>query len=54
VTTIHVGDAFILSKLLIMLMGFPRLGVAFDTMTAHEYTRIKLKNVCHAWYVVSQ
>jgi len=31
-------SAFIHSKLLIVLMGFPRLGAAFYTQTAHEST----------------
>jgi hypothetical protein len=30
--------AFILAKLLIVRMGFPRLGSAFYTDAAHEYT----------------
>jgi len=46
--------AFILSKLLIALMGFPRLGASFSTQTTHECTQSKLKEVRHAWYVVSQ
>jgi len=46
--------AFILSKLLIALMGFPRLGAAFYTETAHECTYSQLYDVRHAWYVVPQ
>jgi len=46
--------AFILSKLLIALMGFPRLGAAFYPETAHECTQSKLYDVRHAWYVVPQ
>jgi len=46
--------AFILSKLLIALMGCPRPGAAFYTETAHECTQSQLYDVCHAWYVVLQ
>jgi len=46
--------AFILSKLLIALMGFPRLRTAFHPETTHEYTQSKLNNLHHAWYVVVQ
>ena len=46
--------AFILSKLLIALMGFPRLDAAFYTETAHECTQSQLYNVRPAWYVVPQ
>jgi len=46
--------AFILSKHLIALLGFPRLGTAFYTQTAHECAYSKLNDVRHAWYVVSQ
>ena len=46
--------AFILSKLLIALMGFPWLGAAFYAETAHEGTSRMLNNVRHTWYVVSQ
>jgi len=46
--------AFILSKLLIALMGFPRLGAAFYTETAQECTQSQLYDVRHAWYVVPQ
>jgi hypothetical protein len=46
--------AFILSKLLITLMGFSILGVAFYTQTAHECTQSKLNDKRHAWYVISQ
>ena len=35
-------------------MGFPRLGAAFYTQTAHECTQRQLNDVRHAWYVVSQ
>jgi len=45
---------FILSKLLIALIGFPRLGVAIYTETAHEFTYSQLYDVCHPWYVVPQ
>jgi len=44
--------AFILSKLLIALMGFQRLGAAFYSEIAHEHNQSKLNNMCHAWYVV--
>jgi len=44
---------FILSKLLIALMGFPRLDAAFYTETTHERTGNKWNNVRHSWYVVS-
>jgi len=46
--------AFILSQLLIALVGFPRLGAAFYTETAHEYTCNQLYDMRHAWYVVPQ
>jgi len=46
--------AFILSKLLIVLMGFPTLCAAFYTKTAHECTQSKLNDMRHTWYVVSQ
>jgi len=46
--------ALILSKLLIVLMGFPRLGKAFYTETAHYCTFSLLYDVRHAWYVVDQ
>jgi len=46
--------AFILTKLLIALMGFSRLGAVFYPETAHECTQSKQNEVCHAWYVVSQ
>jgi len=46
--------AFILSKLLIALMVFPRLGAAFYTKTAHKCAYSQLYDVCHAWYVVPQ
>jgi len=36
--TLSNGYAFNLRKLLSTLMGFPRLGAAFNTKTAHEYT----------------
>jgi len=45
---------FILSKLLIALMGFPRLGAAFYTETAHECTYSQQYDVRHARYVVPQ
>ena len=45
---------FILSKLLIALMGFPRLGAAFYTETAHECAYSQLYDVRHAGYVVPQ
>jgi len=44
---------FILSKLLIALMGFPRLGVAVYTEIDHEPTKSKQTDVHHAWYVVT-
>jgi hypothetical protein len=44
----------ILSKLQIALMGFPRLGAAFYSQTAHEYAQSKLNDMRHACYVVSQ
>jgi len=46
--------AFILSKLLIALMGFPRLCSACFTRTAHECTQSKLNDMRHAWYAVFQ
>jgi len=46
--------AFILSKFLIALMGFPIFRVAFDTETAHEFTYSQLYDVHHAWYMVPQ
>jgi len=46
--------AFILSKLVIGLMGFPGLGEAFYTQTAHECAQRKLNDARHAWYMVSQ
>jgi len=46
--------AFILSKFVIMLMGFPRLGVAFYTETVHECTYSQLYSMRHGWYVVPQ
>jgi hypothetical protein len=45
--------AFILSKLLVALMGFPRFGTAFDPETANEGTQSKQNDVRHTWYVVS-
>jgi len=45
-------NAFILSELLITLMGFPRLGLAFYTYTAHECTQSPLYDMCQAWYLV--
>jgi len=42
------------SKLLIALMGFPRLCVAFYPKMAHECTQSKLNEVRHTWYVVTQ
>jgi hypothetical protein len=44
--------AFILFKLLIVLLGFPRLAVAFYRETAHERTQRNLNLMCHAWCVV--
>jgi len=46
--------AFILSKLLIALMGFPRLALVLHTETAHASTQSQLYDVCHGRYVVSQ
>jgi len=43
-----------LSKLLIALIGFPRLDAAFFTETAPECTRSQLYDVRHAWYMVPQ
>jgi hypothetical protein len=37
-----------------VLMGFPRLGAAFYTETAHECTYSQLYDMRHAWYVVPQ
>jgi hypothetical protein len=51
--TLRIVCAFIGSKLLMALMGFPRLGVAFDPETAHECTKSKLNAVRHALNVVS-
>jgi len=45
---------FIVSKLRIALMGFPWLGAAFYTETAHECTYSQLYDVRHAWYLVPQ
>jgi len=45
--------AFIVSKLLIAHMGFPKLGAAFDPETAQECTQSKPNDVRQAWYVVS-
>jgi hypothetical protein len=39
--------AFVLSKLLIVFMGFPRLGAGFYTEIAHEYTYSHLSDVRH-------
>jgi hypothetical protein len=39
-----------LSKLQFALMGFPRLGAAFYTQTAHECTQSKLNDVRYALY----
>ena len=47
-------NAFIVSKLLIALMGFQRLGAVFQTQTAHECTWSELYDVRHARYVVPQ
>jgi hypothetical protein len=46
--------ASILSKLLIPFMGFPRLGAAFYTETAHECTQSQLYDVRHAQYMIPQ
>jgi len=46
--------AFIPSKLLIALMGFPRLGAAFYTQTADGCTQSNLNDVRHPWYVDAQ
>ena len=46
--------AFILSRLLIPLMGFPRLGAAFYTETAHECIQCKLGDAHHTGHVVSE
>jgi hypothetical protein len=43
---------FICSKLLRSLKGFPRLGAAIYTETAHEYTQSQLKVIHHSWYIV--
>jgi hypothetical protein len=48
------GWAFILSKLLIALMGVQSLGAAVYTLTAHECTQSMLNVLRHAWYVVPQ
>jgi len=47
-------NAFIISKVLIALMGFSRLCAAFYTQTAHERISSKLNDIRHAWYVFSQ
>jgi len=52
-TLANVSD-FILSWLLIALMGFPELGVAIYNETAHECTYSQLHHVRHVWYVVPQ
>jgi len=46
--------AFILSTLLIVPIGFPRLGAVFYTQTAHDCTESQLYDVRPAWYVVPQ
>jgi len=43
---------FVLSRLLIVLMGFPRLPAAADPKTAYIDTRSKLNDMRHAWCVV--
>jgi len=45
---------FILSKLLIVLMGFPRPGAAFYTNTGNQCAYSQPYDVCHAWYAVPQ
>jgi len=52
--TIPIVCVFILSKLLIALIGFPRLGTAFYTQTVHDCNWSKLNGVHHAWYVIAQ
>jgi hypothetical protein len=44
--------AFILSEMLIVLMGFPSLGAARYTKTVHKCTESELYAVDHGWYVV--
>jgi len=46
--------AFILSTLLIALMGFRRLGAALYSKTAHEWSQSQPCNVPHVWYVIPQ
>jgi len=52
--TLPIDCTYILSNLLIMLIGFHRLCVAIYTETAYESTQSGLNNVCHILYVVSQ
>jgi hypothetical protein len=46
--------ASILSKLLIVLIGYSRFCVAYYTKTLYECTKRQLNNVHHTWYVVPQ
>jgi len=46
--------AFILSKLVIALRGFPRLGAAWYPETPHKHTQSKLTDLHEAWYAVPQ
>jgi hypothetical protein len=43
---------FILTKLLLALIGFSRLGATSYTETAHEYTYRQLYDVRHSWYMI--
>jgi len=52
--TLPKAYAFILSKVLIAHMGFPRVGPAFYTQTADECTSSQLYDVRHARNVVPQ
>jgi hypothetical protein len=46
--------ACILSKVLIVLVGFPTLRAAFYTETGHEFTSSQQYDLRHTWYVVPQ
>jgi hypothetical protein len=52
--TVPIVKTFILSKLVITLMGFRTLRRTFHTQTASDYTWKKLNDVCHGWYIVPQ
>jgi hypothetical protein len=52
--TLHNVNGISLLKLLMVLMGFPRLGAAYFTKTGHECTQRQLRNMRDAWYVSPQ